>query len=488
MKKYLLTLLAAISISSVYAQFPSKKWEGIYKNTSGYTHFEDVDLTQDGNYVAVGYTTETFAKAFVVKINAEGEEIWRKDYAVSNISYFRSVATMKDGNIAAVGNIRHSGDNNFYIVKINSENGDVIWEKSFGGTSGDNAHSVSAVSDGGIIVGGETASTDGDISGALGNLDGWVIKVDADGDLEWSKIVGDGNNDMVYKIIETSDHGFILTGQKSPCCHFYADKSLYTDVYVVKLSSTGSIEWDKTLSGSNYEIGRDIISTSDGGYLLAAESWSSDGDFNANAGYYDTWLIKLETDGDIEWKKRVVASVNGDYATGVAEVSDGYFMTGYTINNYTLNRLTTISKYNLDGTFNESKTISDSAYCSPTRIKAIPSGSFVYVGRKGKDYTFSQAYIAKYGEDNPPVNTATSVSDAILNENVLAVYPNPASELLNVSLTNPSEIKINNLLGETVLTQKGTTGNNQINVSHISPGLYTLSTGSGLTQKVLIEQ
>jgi hypothetical protein len=490
MKKHVLTLLAVISISAVYAQLPSKKWEGIFKNTTGATYFEDIDLTRDGNYVAAGYTSGSLAKALAVKINADGEEIWKKDYAGNTRSQFNSVATMKDGNIAAVGITFRSGysDNNVYVVKINPDNGEVIWEKSFGGTSQEYAFSVSAVADGGIIVGGATSSTDGDISGALGNLDAWVLKLDTNGELEWSKILGGENNDQVNKIEETSDHGFILTGYKSPCCHYYADKSLNTDIYVAKLSATGAVEWDKIISGSSYEIGKDIIQTSDGGYLLGAEVWSNDGDFNYNAGVYDTWAIKLETDGTIEWKKWVTGSSNGDYATGVAEVSDGYFIAGYTIDNYTLDRLTTISKYNLDGTFNKSVTVADSAYSSVTRIKAIPSGSFVYAGRMGKNNSSAQAYVAKYGEDNPPVMIATSITNATTHDNPVTVYPNPASDVLHVSLTNPSEIKITDLLGETILIQKGIAGNNVINISHIHAGLYTLHTENGPAKKVLIAQ
>jgi hypothetical protein len=486
MNRYLLTLLSCITFSLGYSQFPAKKWDSLITSASGKVYLEDVAITNDGNYVAAGYDLTNPTKAFVVKMSADGEELWRKVYDGNYRSQFFSITILKDGKIVAAGQTYSNGsnDNDFYIVKLNPSNGDIIWEETFGGTGEDYAYSVNAVSDGGLIVGGTTNSTNGDITTTYGNFDAWILKLNTNGELLWSKSLGGENNDEVKKIQETSDNGFILTGQKSPCCHYYADKSFNTDIYVAKLSSTGAVEWEKLISGNNYEMGKDIIETSDGGYLLGADVRSYDGDFEYNAGIYDAYIIKLDAEGDIEWKKYRATS-DGDYVTGVAEVSDGYFMLSHTIDSYNPNTNSVVSKYTLEGNFVQSITVSDSLYSPSAALKAIPTGSFIYVGRSGNIYK-AYGYIAKYGDDNPAVITST-LSKATINE-ALRVYPNPATSNLNVPLTTPSSIRVVNIMGETVFTVNGESGTNIIQTSSLTPGIYQIITDNGPAQKVVIGQ
>ncbi len=184
----------------------------------------------------------------MMKVDINGDTLWRKDYSGSNSSsVFYSIATAKDGNIIAAGgtyiirdlSISSKGGSDLYVVKVNSINGEILWQSLYGGSKEDYATSVSATSDGGCILGGYTNSNDGDITGAKGYEDAWILKLDADGEVEWSIILGDTKGDRVTKVRETSFSGFIFIGYKSPTDNFYADPYYATNMYVAKLDQSG---------------------------------------------------------------------------------------------------------------------------------------------------------------------------------------------------------------------------------------------------------
>ncbi len=95
------------------------------------------------------------------------------------------------------------------------------------------------------------------------------------------------------------------------------------------------ILWEKILEGNNYDQGKDILETSDNGFILCGESNSNSGEFNYTTGQYDMWIVKLDDSGEILWKNRYGTS-DGDYPLAVGETSEGYVMIGHSIGSYTL--------------------------------------------------------------------------------------------------------------------------------------------------------
>lgn len=148
--------------------------------------------------------------------------------------------------------------------------------------------------------------------------------------IEWVKTFGGSGEEDAASVKQTADGGYIILGYTTSTDGDIVDKSTSdNDLWVLKLSSDGNIQWSKTYGGSNDERGTDIINTSDGGYAMAGYTRSDDGDISENAGFYDYWIVKLNSQGDIQWEKTYGFPGN-DQANSLLQTSDGgYFITGF---------------------------------------------------------------------------------------------------------------------------------------------------------------
>jgi len=156
-----------------------------------------------------------------------------------------------------------------------------------------------ANNDGGFIIAGQTNSNDGNVSGNHGNYDYWIVKLSNSGDIEWQKCLGGTGEDWAYSIQQTNDGGFIVAGYtRSNDCDVSGNHALYGIVYyydywIVKLSNSGDIEWQKCLGGTNEDYATCIQQTNDGGFIVAGYTCSSNGDVSGNHGTNDCWIIKF---------------------------------------------------------------------------------------------------------------------------------------------------------------------------------------------------
>ena len=121
--------------------------------------------------------------------------------------------------------------------------------------------------------------------------------------IQWQKCLGGSNEDRAFSIQLTSDGGYIVAGDTESINGDVSDNHGNRDAWVVKLDNTGNIEWQKCLGGNNNDIARCIIQTSDGGYIATGDTYSNDGDVSGNNGVSDAWVVKLDGTGNIEWQK-----------------------------------------------------------------------------------------------------------------------------------------------------------------------------------------
>src|SRR4051812_45342921 len=153
---------------------------------------------------------------------------------------------------------------------------EIEWQKTIGGKGNNNLSSIRQTSDGGYILGGYSDSGfSGDKTGdARGQNDYWVVKLDAAGKIQWQNSIGGSGNDLLNSIWQTSDCGYILGGSSiSPVSGDKTENTLfYNDYWVVKLDSTGKIQWQKTIVKSGDDNLTSIQQTSDGGYVLGGYS------------------------------------------------------------------------------------------------------------------------------------------------------------------------------------------------------------------------
>src|SRR4051812_25721754 len=190
----------------------------------------------------------------------------------------------------------------------------IQWQKSLGGTKGDAANSVAATNNGGYILAGQTVSSNGNVTSNHGGADYWIVKVNSAGGIEWQKSPGGSLYEEAYAVKQTSDNGYIIAGASRSndgdvTGHHGSDTSK-ADYWVIKLNSVGNIEWEKSLGGVGDDVARCVQQTSDGGYIVAGTSNSTDGDVTGNHGGNDYWVIKLSAAGAIEWQKSLGGSAD----------------------------------------------------------------------------------------------------------------------------------------------------------------------------------
>jgi hypothetical protein len=210
---------------------------------------------------------------------------------------------------------------------------EIIWQKILGGSSDDYAFSIQQTPDGGYIVAGYTESNDGDVKGNHENGDFWIVKLDKDGNIEWQKTLGGSNWDWAFSVQQTPDGGYIVAGFTWSNDGDVSGNHGSLDAWIVKLDKDGNIEWQKTLGGSGNDWATSVQQTTDGGYIVAGGTYSTDGVIRGNHGSLDAWVVKLDGNGNMQWQKALGGS-GSDSAWSVQQTTDGgYIVAGFTKSN-----------------------------------------------------------------------------------------------------------------------------------------------------------
>jgi hypothetical protein len=312
-----------------------------------------IQQTNDGGYVLAGNTVSNDGNVrgnlgssdfWVVKLSSSRAIQWQKCLGGSYEDKANCIRQTADGGYIVVGDTRsNDGDvsgnhglSDVWAVKLNSS-GAIEWQKSLGGSSEDGANSVRQTSDDGYVIAGYTQSSNGDVSENHGKYDYWVVKLNPTGAIEWQKCLGGSGPDWAESIQQTSDDGYIVAGytESNDSDVIGNHGGIYDDFWVVKLDSTGSMEWQKCLGGSSDDFAYDMKQTSDGGYIVAGASVSTNGDVTGNhGGYYDDfWVVKLDSTGAMEWQKSL-GGANTDNAHSIQQTTDGgYIVAGSTNSN-----------------------------------------------------------------------------------------------------------------------------------------------------------
>ena len=209
-----------------------------------------------------------------------------------------------------------------------SQNIGIIWQNCYGGSEDDIVHDVVFVEEGFLITGG-TASVDGDISFNNGNSDFWLIKIDTTGNIIWEKTYGGSDGDFCSRIISAPGNNYYLLGNSmsSDGDISYDPYPGSNDIWVVKIDNQGNILWDKIIGGGMIDAIESATVTSDGGVAVFGWTGSQNGDVTINYGMYDMWLVKLNSDGNIEWDKSY-GTDDFDYGQAIISTSDGGFLIG----------------------------------------------------------------------------------------------------------------------------------------------------------------
>ncbi|MEI6022876.1 MAG: T9SS type A sorting domain-containing protein [bacterium] len=200
-----------------------------------------------------------------------------------------------------------------WVTRIDSV-GNILWEKSLGGSKEDLVWSIIETTDHNIVFAGTTKSNDGDVSGnhwsnTSQSSDMWIVKLTGSGSLIWQKCVGGDSADQAYSITETISNDYLVVGSTQgdlPGYHIWSGFKWLTDGVIVKIDSSGNTRWLKCLGGKNNDELRSVTKTNDGNFIIAGTTSSKDGDLTSvytGTPNEDGWIIKINDTGNIIWQK-----------------------------------------------------------------------------------------------------------------------------------------------------------------------------------------
>ncbi len=243
-----------------------------------------------------------------------GNKVWEKTIGDSGNDYGVTIKPTSDGGFIITGWTDSYGrGDDVLLLKIDA-NGNKQWSQAFGGPLEDRGMGVVQTTDGGYAVCGWTYSA-GTPDRAI-----WLIKTNSAGTMLWNKTFGGSDSDYGYGIVQSRDGGLVLTGAvaSSPTA---GDR----DVVLIKTDAQGNRVFYKTYGGAKSDYGQDVVETSEGGFFITGWTWSF------GAGDKDVYIVKTDAQGNKAWEK----TFGGPYAehgfSGRQTADGGYVIVGDTI-------------------------------------------------------------------------------------------------------------------------------------------------------------
>jgi len=390
--------LFILPLAKVFAE-SSIIWDKTWGGTE-WDRAKSLVVTSDGGYAIVGYTNsfgEGGGDAWLVKTDANGNMIWNKTYGGESFDPAISLVATSDGGYAIVGFTSSigAGAADFWLVKTDSS-GNMVWQQAYGGTGDDRAYSVVAASDGGYALAGYTNSFDSE------DYDFWLVKTDSSGNMEWNQTYGGTEYEYAFSLVAISDGGYAIVGETGS----FGSEG---DFWLVKTDVSGNMLWSRNYGGAKYERAYSLVVSSDGGYVIAGSITNSDENV-------DFGLVKTDSSGNMVWQK-TYGETAGDYGFSedspnsvIKTVDGGYAIAGFTGPSATgvdawLVKTDANGDMEWNQTFGESG--DDLAYC----VVQTGDGGYVLAAEKSKvgaeDYDFwlIKIEVEEDGTEPPPAGT-----------------------------------------------------------------------------------
>ncbi|RRA99982.1 putative Ig domain-containing protein [Larkinella rosea] len=219
------------------------------------------------------------------------------------------------------------GDGDIWLIKLGMD-GQKIWDKTIGGNGYDGADDIQPTSDGNfMILGTSNSSISGDkTANSKGDYDYWLVKVNGSGEVLWDKTIGGSNYDQAASLTNTADNGFLIGGTSSSGIGYDKSETRLSggNYWAVKVDASGNKQWDRTLGGAPGENCYRTLALADGGFLVGGVSFSSTSPVKSepSRGNGDYWVVKLSADGHYVWDKTLGGS-DRDYLGGMAQTASG---------------------------------------------------------------------------------------------------------------------------------------------------------------------
>ena len=319
-----------------------KSWGG-----NNWDVFHELLQTEDGGFIAHGYSNSTdieglpnksAADVIIVKYDKNGNLMWQKSWGGDRFEGFSELLQTKDGGFIAYGyslstdieGLPNKGDIDTIIVKYDKD-GNLMWQNSWGGNAGEEFYELLQTEDGGFIAYGYSHSTDIEGLPNKGESDVIIVKYDKDGNLMWQKSWGGNKGEAFYELLQVEDGGFIAYGYSHSTDIEGLPNKGEGDAIIAKYDKDGNLLWQKNWGGNKTEEFYDLLQTKDGAFIAHGYSYSTDIEGLPNKGAADVIIVKYDKNGNLMWQK----SWGGDRFEGFSELlqtKDGGFIAyGYSL-------------------------------------------------------------------------------------------------------------------------------------------------------------
>ncbi len=301
----LLTALLGVGSPAVKADDGGPWWVKTYGGSND-DWANAVAVAENGDIIVAGVTYSFGAggaDVWVLRLDSEGNVKWQKTYGGSRSDGAFAVAVAENGDVIVAG--YYHGD--VWVLRLDG-NGNVKWQKTYGGSDVDVARAVVVAPNGDVIVAGYTKSF------GAGSYDVWVLRLDENGNVKWQKTYGGSEGDGATAVAIAPNGDIIVAG---------GTYSFGTgDVWVLRLDKNGNIKWQKTYGGSDWDEANAVAVAENGDIIVAGYT------FSFGAGKSDAWVLRLPSDGNLpDWKfckdsNAQVESTNAEVHDTNAEIHD----------------------------------------------------------------------------------------------------------------------------------------------------------------------
>ncbi|MEI8134421.1 MAG: T9SS type A sorting domain-containing protein [bacterium] len=469
-----------------------------------------VEQTSDNGYIIAGLSrssdsnltlhhgTADATDAWVIRLDSTGKLLWQSDFGGDEDDIANSIQQTPDGGFIFAGTtsslngdvITNHGGKDYWVVKLN-EFGKLKWQKTFGGSNDDEATSIAVVAGGGFIVNGFSYSNDGDVRNHHGDnsrADLWVVRIDDAGNLLWQKSYGGSKRDYGYSIAQSQNNHFLLGGYSNSSDGDIATNHGDDDFLAIEIDSVGKIVWEKTYGGSGIDEAYSIAPTQDDGCIVAGFTFSTDGDVGTRStpANPDDWIVKLDKNGKIEWKK-ILGGEDLDAIYSVEQTLDGGFValgsTSSTTGSFSSNHGESdfyFLRLDPSGNLLWQMLLGGSGNEFGLCVALCSDSGFVLAGTADSDdgdvhdHQFKEDFwVAKLGYSKP-----SSVHDFVFSRLRSSAFPNPFKTETKImfkgNIESPSELILYNLLGQEVKKLVVLAGAQEVSIyrNALSSGMY----------------
>jgi predicted secreted protein len=317
-KGLVIAILVSFTFSAVVcpSACAASIWDKTYGGAEDDTAAGETVQASDGGYAILGDTSSFGAGGsdfWLIKTDADGNMQWNKTYGGTGTETSGDMCLTSDGGYAMSGYTTSFGvgGQDFWLVKTDAT-GNLEWNMTYGETGNEYAYHVEQTLDGGYALLGQTNSF------GAGNNDFWLVKTDGSGNMEWNQTYGGTGNDVGIHVLQTVDGGYALVGSTGS---FGAGSN---DAWLIKTDVAGNVQWNQTYGGTGYDGGQCVEKTSDGGYAIACITTSF------GAGSLDSWLVKIDSSGNMEWNMTYGGTGSDGPTHFIQTEDDGYAIVGFT--------------------------------------------------------------------------------------------------------------------------------------------------------------